>query len=376
MFHLTSVSAFVFRAPVETPVQTSFGLMRDRPMVLVRVTDTDGNAGWGEAWGNFPSPGAEHRARLIERILAPLACAEPWADATSLYRSLTARTEILAIQSGEYGPFAQTIAGIDTAVWDLLARQQGVPLWRLLGGAGARIRVYASGLNPTDPARLAAQCLEAGHRRFKLKIGFGRERDLDNMAALRRELGDDAALMADANQALTLDEALELAPRLEPFRLGWLEEPLRADRPWEEWNALRRACAIPLAAGENIAGDAAFDRALAAGALSVVQPDLAKWGGFSANRPLVARIAAAGLRYCPHYLGGGIGLLASGHLLAAAGGEGMLEIDANPNPLRSSLAGALATVEDGWADLGDAPGLGIEVELEALEQWRVAHDYA
>src|SRR3546814_4317399 len=105
-----------------------------------------------------------------------------------------------------------------------------------------------------------------------------------------------------------------MVPRLEPVRLDGLEEPLRADRPWAEWRALREATAIPLAAGENLMGDAAFDAALVEGGLSVVQPDLAKWGGISACLPLAGRIRAAGRRYCPHYLGGGIGLLESAHL--------------------------------------------------------------
>ena len=114
---------------------------------------------------------------------------------------------------------------------------------------------------------------------------------------------------------------------LEPFGLDWLEEPLRADMPWDTWKELAASTTIPLAAGENVAGGGAFDAALAAGALRVVQPDLAKWGGFSGCLPVAKAIRAAGKRFCPHYLGGGIGLLASAHLLAAAGGDGLLEIE-------------------------------------------------
>ena len=128
---------------------------------------------------------------------------------------------------------------------------------------------------------------------------------------------------------------------------------------------------MPLAAGENIAGDDAFDAALAADAICVVQPDMAKWGGFSRNVPLARRVRAAGRRLCPHYLGGGIGLLASAHWLAAAGGDGMLEIDANPNPLRSSTCGPIASVLAGHVSLTDAPGLGAEPDLGFLAQYEV-----
>lgn len=370
---LKSVAARVYRAPVDNPVTTSFGIMRDRPMVLVRVEDVDGVVGWGEAWCNFPQVGAEHRARLIDGILAPIAILSEFDDPASLFARLTARTEVLALQSAEPGPFAQAIAGIDTAVWDLHARREGLPLWRALGGSSPRMAVYASGLNPTAPEVLAARMRREGHRVFKLKIGFGRERDHANLTALRKELGDGTRLLVDANQAWTLEEALVEAPRLEEFQLGWLEEPIRADRPWTDWRHLKEATRIPLAAGENLLGHTAFDAALGADVLRYVQPDLAKWGGITACRGVAQRIRKAGATYCPHYLGGGIGLLASAHLLAAIGGDGLLEIDSNPNPLRSLLCGPVANVADGGIALDDRPGLGIDPDLGSIERWRVSH---
>ena len=361
-----ALTAHVFRHPLRIPVVTSFGTMRDRPMVLVRAEDADGVVGWGEAWCNFPAVGAEHRARLVESVLAPLVTGRAFRDPPEAFDALTAQTAVLALQSGEPGPFAQAIAGVDIALWDLCARRAGEPLWRMLGGRSPAIRVYASGLNPDEPARLAQAKRDEGFRAFKLKVGFGAGRDLANLRALRDALGPQCALMVDANQAWTLDAAVDMARGLEAFDVGWLEEPLRADRPWAEWQALRAVTSIPLAAGENIAGDAPFDAAIAAGAIAVLQPDIAKWGGFSRNVPLARRALAAGRRFCPHYLGGGVGLLASAHWLAAVGGDGMLEIDANPNPLRSATCGRLAAIADGCASLDDTPGLGVEPDLAAL----------
>src|SRR5690606_8972658 len=120
---------------------------------------------------------------------------------------------------------------------------------------------------------------------------------------------------------------------------AWLEEPLRVDRPFEEWRALSRDAAIPLAAGENYLGLDMFQAGIDAGFLQVVQPDLAKWGGISGCLPVIQAVRAAGLRYCPHYLGAGIGLMASAHVLAAVDGMGhggLLEIDSNDNPDRKS----------------------------------------
>jgi len=126
---------------------------------------------------------------------------------------------------------------------------------------------------------------------------------------------------------------------------------------------------VPLAAGENCLGADAFRTAIDGAFLRVVQPDLAKWGGISGVLPVARAIRAAGLRYCPHYLGAGVGLMASAHVLAAvddAGNHGLLEIDANDNPLRTLLSGPLAQLRDGVARLGQAPGIGIEPDLPAL----------
>jgi L-alanine-DL-glutamate epimerase-like enolase superfamily enzyme len=368
---IARLNAFVFRAPIEAPIVTSFGVMRDRPMVLIRAEDDTGAAGWGEVWCNFPTVGAEHRARLLSSVIAPLAKSRAFDSPAQAFEFLTAATAVLAIQSAEPGPIAQVIAGVDIALWDLVARRAGLPLWRALGGASPQIAVYASGLNPAAPEKLAAERLARGFRAFKLKVGFGAERDLANLGALRETIGD-CPLMVDANQAWEPAHAREMATRMERFDVAWLEEPIRADVPWEVWRDLGRGTSIPLAAGENLAGAATFTAALASGALGVIQPDIAKWGGFSGGLPVARAIRAAGVRFCPHWLGGGIGLLASAHLLAAAGGDGILEIDANPNPLRELTCGPMAEVTGGMARLGEAPGLGVEIDIDALKPYAVS----
>lgn len=363
---IAEIRVWALRAPIAVPVRTSFGTMRDRPMVAVRVADSDGATGWGEVWCNFPTVGAEHRARLVESAVGPLLLGRDAADPAARFAELTKALHVLALQTGEAGPLAHVVAGLDIALWDLAARRAGTPLWRLLGGASPRIAAYASGLNPDAPETLALARRAEGHRAFKLKVGFGVERDRRNLAALRDALGPEARLMADANQAWDLPTARAMAGRFAPFGLDWLEEPVPADTPWTVWQSLAADCGVPLAAGENLAGAEAFDAALASRALAIVQPDACKWGGISGTLPVARAIRAAGARYCPHYLGGGIGLLASAHLLAAAGGDGLLEIDANPNPLRETMAGALARIEAGHTTLAETPGLGVEPDPAAF----------
>ena len=245
---LRRVTARVFRCPLDQPVTTSFGTMRDRPMVMIEVEDDQGVRGWGEAWCNFPAVGAEHRARLVDSVLTPLLLGRAFGDPVEAFDHMTARTAVLALQSAEPGPFAQAIAGVDTALWDLAARRAGKPLWQHLNNSGGpTIGVYASGLNPDAPERLAGSKQQKGYRAFKLKVGFGSERDIANLTALRRVLGPDVQLMVDANQGWTVDQALDMLPKLEKFDLGWLEEPIRADVSWNEWQRLKSATRFPLA---------------------------------------------------------------------------------------------------------------------------------
>jgi L-alanine-DL-glutamate epimerase-like enolase superfamily enzyme len=370
-FTLRKLQAFCYRYPLTTPVVTSFGKMTSRPAVFVRVEDDDGVAGWGEAWCNFPSTGAEHRTRLINEVLAPAAVGVAASEPSTIFEKLTQETSVLALQSGEAGPFAQSIAGIDLALWDLHAKRNKTPLWKLLGGGGGTIKVYASGINPTGSRQMAEAAMRRGHRSLKLKIGFDPSIDRSNLTELR-QLAGNGMLAADVNQGWSVERAIELAPSLDEFNLAWLEEPIRADRSWQEWQALRKSVRTPLAAGENMASRTGFAQALSGDVLRVVQPDIAKWGGLSECVGIARDIIKSGKTFCPHYLGGGIGLLASAHLLAGAGGDGLLEVDANDNPLRDRFCGSVADIKNGTIMLGEAPGLGIEPDLAAIASYRTA----
>ncbi len=368
---LARIETFAWRVPLAEPVRNSFGMMRSRAALAVRVEDVDGAHGWGEVFSNWPPDGAEHRACLIDQVLAPLAMERPHGSPAALWSYLTDRTRVLVLQTDEPGPFAQAIAGIDIAAWDLVARRAGLPLARLLEPAAPdRVPAYASGINPSRPGPVALAQRSLGFRAFKLKVGFGEARDCANLRELRDALGEAAMLMVDANQAWDLETGLAMADRMALFRPAWLEEPLRADTAPETWRSFAERSPIPLAAGENLRGRDAFGTALATGAFRYLQPDVIKWGGITGCLDVGAGIVAAGLAFCPHYLGGGIGLTASAHLLAAVGGSGLLEVDSNPNPLREALAQPFPQIADGHWQLSDAPGLGIEPDLAALARYR------
>jgi D-galactarolactone cycloisomerase len=363
---IAKVEAFVLRSPLATPVVTSFGTMRDRPALLVRIRDEDGATGWGEAWCNFPAPAAEHRARLVEQVLAPLVEGTTLDDTAAVGTVLAQRTRILAIQCAEPGPFAQAIAAIEMAAWDLTARRAGVPLWKLLGGRG-HVPVYASGIHPKQAAQLVEAAKAGGHTRFKIKVGFDLAADVACVEAMAREHAADA-WMIDANQGWeSSNEGEGAACALQAFAhlpLAWVEEPVAADSDAATWRRLAQL-GLPLAAGENLRGMPAFEEA--GEWLNVLQPDPGKWGGVSGCLQVAAHARARSRWFCPHWLGGGVGLafsvaLLDAHLAAGADSRGWAEVDVNPNPLRDGLIAWCDGIERGQARLGTAPGIGPEPE--------------
>lgn len=366
---IASVEAFSFRVPVQNPIKVAFGTFRDRPFVLLRLTDQDGAQGWGEVWANWPAVGAEHRARLAVDISERL-IGQRFESPEDLHRKLNQSLEVLVLQTLEVGPIAQVVAGFDIAAWDLVARREGRPLHRLLSDRNpATVPVYATGINPDEPERFAQARQAEGHRAFKLKTGFGHALDVRNLRAMREVLGPQAVITCDSNQTHDLQAAIAFCRDIAELRLDWFEEPLRVDAPLQDWRTLARASSTPLAGGENF-HDAQFDQAIAGDVLQVLQPDVTKWGGITGNWHVASATVKAGKRYCPHYFGGGISLLSSLHLLAAAGGEGLLEFDCHPNVGREAVVGDLLPVSDGRVPVPQGPGLGAEPDLERLARYR------
>ena len=368
---LERLEPILLRTKIDSPVITSFGTIPERAVLLVRVEDKDGAVGWGETFGNFPMHGAENRAHLIRDYIAPIILSNAWDSPVHAFDTVTSKTHIMTLQSGEPGSFAQAIAGVDIALWDLVAKKENQPLYQFLGGNRTTVPTYASGLNPSGFEAIVEQKLSEGYNAFKIKTGFGRKIDFSALTKIRDMIGD-CSLMVDVNQGWDLSTAMNNWPAYSNFNLDWIEEPLPADRPLYEWSKLATQEGSPIAAGENLIGDEQFDKHIKAKVLGIIQPDMCKWGGFTKTLPLAKRIVAAGLIYCPHFLAGPIGIMAAAHCLAVAGGNGILEVDANVNPIRERLTGGLPSINNGHMSLLKEPGLGLEPDVEELKRFAVS----
>ncbi|OZI20202.1 hypothetical protein CAL26_21935 [Bordetella genomosp. 9] len=368
---LTRIETLLYRAEVHEPVKTSFGSIPRRSVLLLRVEDSDGAHGWGEIWCNFPPFSADNKARLVETVIAPVALGVECQDPKAVWHALSAKTRRWAIQSGEYGPIAACLAGLDLALWDMAGRKAKLPLRALLvpGDVPETVPAYASGLNPDSALKTIDRARVAGFNAFKVKVAFGLAQDLAVLDAINKELARDERLMVDANQGWDMPEARIAVPRMAERELGWIEEPIPADSPAEDWAELAMLSSSPIAGGENVAGFADFSRLIAQRSHKVVQPDVLKWGGITGCFAVARQAVANGLTYCPHWLGSGIGLSASAHLLSAVGGDGILEHDVMENPLREPLALPFPRVRDGRFPLPQGAGLGVEPDVAGVSRW-------
>lgn len=349
--------------PLPAAVTVGFGRLAERTALFVGLEDEDGAVGWGEVFANWPPGGAVHRETLMRAVFAPLVEGSRLEAPVTWGEALQRATHRLRLQCDEPGPFDQCLAGLDLAAWHLLARREGRTLADRLAdppavsAVRAAVPVYLSGVLPALADAALARWWPTGTRAVKLMIGADWRAALPVLERWRAQHGDRLALMVDASQAFDRVEALQAVRALRGFGLQWLEEPLPADAADDDWRAVADAAGdeLPLAAGENLRGAAAFERAIDLGALRVLQPDVVKWGGFSGVLPIAREALRRGLRLCPHTLGGPVGWRASAHLLAAVGGDGLLETDVGGHLLAEAagMAPPLALVHAGWVPLCD-----------------------
>lgn len=353
----------------------SKALATGRQSTLVRLTLEDGTDGFGEAWG--PPPFNMALLPLLQRHLVGVNVL----DVEHVFDRITAQHYHFGFQ----GPLMTAISGVDIAAKDAAGKMLGVPVCRLIGGRNLeRVPIYASGgyLTETPEADFAPQIeamAEAGHRHVKIKIGLSPESDEARLAAARTILGEEVDILVDINSNYTFDVAREAMARMRPYRPGWVEEPL-GPRDYDGLARLAAVAGLPIATGEALYSVHDFRPIATAGSADVLQPDLSLCGGFWQGRKIAELAHAHHLRLSPHVWGGAVGLAAALHYIAAlsayphAGNVPrpvLLEYDLGENPLRSDLLKAPLAPVDGAIAVPDGPGLGIEIDMAAVERHAV-----
>jgi len=330
-------------------------------ILFVRVETDAGITGWGEAFGYAAGPVT---TAALTRIVAPLAVGRDATDIAALMGDLWFRTKGMS----RNGPVAFALSGLDIALWDIKGKVAGAPIWKLLGGAGRpRVQAYASlmRLGPTHVGTVAAEAAARGYRHIKLH-----EHAVEAVAAARTAVGPGMPLMLDTNCFWpTVEAAGEAARAMQPYELAWLEEPLYPPDDFEGLARLRREAGLPIAAGENLGNVMDVRRIADAKAVDIVQPSLAKMGGISEVMKAIADAERRGTRVVLHAPYSGPALIAAVHVIAAQKDDMLCEH--RYGALAAKPLGDFTEAHDGYLRVPDGPGLGIEVDLEAIERYRV-----
>jgi L-alanine-DL-glutamate epimerase-like enolase superfamily enzyme len=352
-----------YRIPLPVPLSDStHGTIRGFDLVTVRVRDADGAEGVGYTYTVGTGGAAVHA--LIARDLTPLLAGREAEHIEALWQAMWWALHY----GGRGGAQALAISAIDIALWDLRARRQGTPLWRVLGAFDPRVPCYAGGIDldfPLDSLlRQTEENLARGFRAIKMKVGRpSLHDDVERVRAMRAHLGRDVPLMVDANMRWSVDEAIRAARAFAEFEPVWLEEPTIPDDVPGHARIVREG-GLPIAAGENLHTLYEFRQLIAAGGVTFPEPDVTNCGGVTVFMKVCHLAEAFNLPVTSH---GAHDLTV--HLLAAVPNRSYLE--AHGFGLDRFIAEPLG-IEEGLAIAPERPGHGIEFDWKALDAVRTS----
>ncbi|WP_274425542.1 mandelate racemase/muconate lactonizing enzyme family protein [Chelativorans sp. YIM 93263] len=368
---IVDVIAHPLTQTLPRPTVTSWGKYTEVSIVLVEIRTDAGFVGVGETLARF-SPKAY--AELIETSLKPRLIGQNPTDIMQHWRTMRR-----ALSGRAGGMLIEAIAGVDIALWDIMGKIAGLPIFRLLGGVGrTQVPVYAASVNWGTDEFMDGELdryLEKGFPRVKVKVADPVRDACRRIERLRKRAGDDIELCADANWAYTLEEAVDVGRALTANGYFWFEEPLRPEDE-QGYEQLRRQCATPLAAGEsNYTLDQAM-RLVANRTLSYLQPDVARSGGITETRRMAEFAAAHDVSYAPHIgMSGIVCETASVHLAAAMPNLRAMECETDSSPFKTAITGAAPGADrqkNGYLPVPTGPGLGIEVDWDAVARLRAS----
>lgn len=373
----------------EKPIYDAIFKAAQRQALLVKVHTDEGLVGIGEA-ASFGGP-MSSTIGVIENEIAPRIIGMDPFQVERIWR----KTYYNSYQHGRGGIVVCALSGIDIALWDLMGKKAGVPLYKLLGGYTDKVMAYASGgfyAEGKGTKEIAAEFkgyVDSGFRAIKMKVGRNRtamnplevmpdpeffytvEEDLERVEAVRKAVGKDVLLSVDANVAWDLQTAMRAGKFFDAQGVYFFEEPLNTDN---------RAASAELAAAltAKVAGYETeqlvynFVPLITGRCVDIVQPDLSWAGGVTECRKIASLAYAHHLEVAPHCFSSAVLMAVSLHFLCSIPNGGLLEFDRNPNAMRDEIVKTpFAIDKDGFVHVPEKPGLGIELDDAAVEKYRL-----
>lgn len=328
---------------------------------ILRITDADGAVGTGYSY--TIGQGGPAIMSLLRETVVPRLIGQEAENLELIWRDLLFSTHATAV--GAVTSLA--LAAVDTALWDLRCRRAGLPLFRMLGGSKTNVPVYSTegGWLHIGTEALVADALNAKARGFsgsKVKVGRPHlSEDRERLSAMREAVGPSYDIMADANQSFTLAEATRRARMMEELDIAWFEEPMPADDVLQH-TYLASSTSIPIAVGESLYSISQFKDYLVSGGASIVQVDVARIGGITPWMKVAHMAEAFNVPVCPHFL-----MELHVNLVCAIPNAPWLEYI----PQLDTVTGSGLRIRNGRAWAGDAPGLGIDWDWDAVAAKKV-----
>lgn len=370
---ITSVTATPLATPLEQELRWGAMVVGVKGGIVVRVETDEGLVGIGEAGFSaeyFPTVGP-----IINDQLGPLIAGSDPLEIEALWQRMFEATHMW----GRRGIETYALSGIDIALWDLLGKYSGQPVYRLLGAAKPRVRAYfAPSLKPLEETvEEARRAADDGYTAVKLRVDGNLHAAASLVGAVRAEVGGDLEIMVDANSSYDRRGALALARELEALDVSWLEEPILSrslsqyadDHTW-----LADRVNIRLAGGESLLTRFEYIDLLRRRTFDVIQPDCTSVGGISEAKRVADMASAWNLTCVPHIAcssGTGIALAAGLHLILACENAPLVEVDAYGGPGWDGLLEEPLVVKDGYLEVLDRPGLGVQLAEDAYTRFRV-----
>jgi L-rhamnonate dehydratase len=370
---ITNVTATVLRLP-----EISSAADGTQDDLIITVETDEGITGYGEV-DTAPYVGKA----IIDAYMSHGTCyglrevvvgADPF-DYEQLWNDMWAKTYYY----GRSGAVVHVMSGIDMAIWDIMGKAVGKPVHKLLGGSYTdKVRPYASALMPDDKdgvTALVSDCVEKGYTAVKLgwgPLGFDVRTDIELIKTAKQAAGANVEIMVDIGKRYRLKEAMYVAKALEQLDIYWLEEPLPAE-DFVGYRKLAESTTMRIATGEEESGRLAFARLINETHVDIIQPDMSRCGGLTEAKKIATMAADANILCVPHAFKTGILVAASIQLIAALPHAPFLEFSITQSAIRRELLAEPFVQKDGWVEVPQKPGLGIELNPEVIKKYGVVY---
>ena len=362
---ITDIRTIPLRIPLKETDPLSANPKRRSIHILVEVVTDDGLTGYGESIPyTYGSVGG-----YIEQQLKPLFVGEDPMRIEMLWD----RAYRQSYGHGIAGISIHALSAVEVALWDILGKARGLPVYEMIGGLSKeKVNAYASLMEYREVeqvAKISVRWVEEGYK--AVKIHQGRSNAVESVKAVRNAVGDDVEIMLDVNGAWSPREAAKHARELQRYDLTWLEEPIWPVQDYASLARLRRKTTIPIAGGENEFTHFGFRQAITKGAYDIVQPDVIMTGGILACRKIFALAEAWNLDVATHSFFFGPGTAASVHLSLSNMRSEWVEI--NAVPLEAYFIRPAYRPEKGYLTAPSKPGLGFEVDEDVVKKYRIQY---